>query len=1174
MVLKNKLGVLQPSPTGSKLPLMAAGLFAVFFMVAASCTPSSPKASEDRSNRTASASSDPSSKQAPGWPFYSTDLMPDKRVAYGTLPNGLRYAVLSAESKDEIVSIQASVGVGLKDEDPSKYGIAHLLEHLVFRMSDKTSERSVVHKFQSVGASFGLDLNGLTSFDETLYRVNLTSPTQSDVQDSLSTFSRMISFPDLSEATIETEKGVVIAEYHQRNSVAQQAARSKLAFMYPDKERFAHPGTGTPTTIASIPAADLATFHQEYYRPENTLIIVAGGIDTAKTIGAIEQYFGEWKPAPGTNKRVEDTTQVDAARLSEFPSTDQFYHKDLNTNFLAVQNTLSSWSEDTLAFREKEMVTEVTDALFRERLRAAADEDKAVSWFSLQTELSPDYDLKSVTMGAKSLAYDEAIKLFEIERLSALEYGFEQAELERELKRKRARLKRRVLESDQIDAWWESNRLRNALRDQRVYVSRNEELELFDQLTDRLKLSDFQKSFSENWKAFEPRFWIQSASDASRTLRKVEEARREIFERDVARRPPVISRPFNYVNLSGEGQVLERKYDRKFGVSRLLWSNGVRLNYVQSDKGDGKVSIALNIKGDVFLYADHYAAMAEWVSAFSAADIEGETKTGIRNNFAGRSVDFNIGLEGEALKIRLETDKADLEDALKVLTAFLINYDLDSEDHKRRLASRESRQKSNAKSSPALTGLVSLPYLLSGKSSEYRTHFHGHKGGTRYFENALSDFLDEGSLEVGAYGDFDAEELERIFSRTLGALPERRPVKRNYIPESLELEMIAAGVQTQRHDGNKDQMALFYCWPHDYSWDQKMVDSSYHQIAFSALQNRMQGVLRDELGQTYSFAPFSTQSPIFKEMNASCLGIQHASDQEVVIRKNMTKLLNEIRSTPVDKDEFNRAKQPVLSVWKRIDSLGALQAIFLSSAFSEADEYAQYINYHRSLEAIKLRKFRPFFEDAFRTEDLRLIRVQANEKESDFEFRRLHVDAELGDAHAQYDLGKILQSRGEADDQKLAYSWIQKAADQGHAAALIDLGIREKNRASKKEAAEFFKKAESDPRGLYELAELYFLNPKTFPNVKNAEIMTLYRRSAEGGSRSAKRKLAMRYREGAMVERDEVEALKWMLLARNSYDKPQMDQELLRYARPLTESEILEARSRARLWAKNWLKED
>ena len=56
--------------------------------------------------------------------------------------------------------------------------------------------------------------------------------------------------------------------------------------------------------------------------------------------------------------------------------------------------------------------------------------------------------------------------------------------------------------------------------------------------------------------------------------------------------------------------------------------------------------------------------------------------------------------------------------------------------------------------------------------------------------------------------------------------------------------------------------------------------------------------------------------------------------------------------------------------------------------------------------------------------------------------------------------------------------------------------------------------------------------------------------------------------------RDEVEALKWMLLARNSYDKPQMDQELLRYARPLTESEILEARSRARLWAKNWLKED
>lgn len=1174
MVLKGMSGSLLLSLTGSNVRFLAAGLLAVLITIAASCSPSSPKSLEDESNRTASPNSDFSTKQASGWPFYSTDLMPDKRVTYGTLSNGLRYAVLSAESKDEIVSIQASVDVGLKDEDSPKYGIAHLLEHLVFRMSDETSERSVVHEFQSVGASFGLDLNGLTSFDETLYRVNLTNPTQSNVQDALSTFSRMISNPDLSEATIEIERGVVIAEYHQRNSVAQQAARSKLAFMYADRERFAHPGTGTPTSIASIQAADLASFHQEYYRPENTLIIVTGGIDTANTIEAIEQYFGEWEPAPDTNRRVGDTTQVDAARLSEFPSTDQFYHKDLNTNFLAVQNTLSSWSEDTLAFREKEIVTEVTDALFRERLRAAADEDKAVSWFSLQTELSPNYDLKSVTMGAKSLAYYKAIKLFEIERLSALEYGFEEAELERELKRKRARLKRRVLEFDQIDAWWESNRLRNALRDQRVYVSRNEELELFDQLTDRLKLSDYQASFSENWKAFEPRFWIQSASDANRTLEKVKEARREILEHGVARRKPVISKPFNSVDLSSEGQVLERKYDRKFGLSRLLWSNGVRLNYVQSGKGDGKLSIALNIKGDVFLYADHYAAMAEWASAFSAADIEGETKTGIRNNFAGQNVDFSIGLEGEALKIRLETDKADLGDALKVLTAFLINHDLDSEDHKRRLASRQSRQESNAKSSPAFTGLVSLPYLLSKKSSEYRTHFHGHKGGTRYFENALSDYLDEGSLEVGAYGDFDPEELERIFSQTLGALPERRPVKPNYVPESLELKMIAAGVQTQRYDGNKDQMALFYCWPHDYSWDQKLVDSSYHQIAFSALQNRMHGVLRDELGQTYSFAPFSTQSPIFKEINASCLGIQHASDQEVAIRKNMTKLLDEIRSTPVDKDEFDRAKQPVLSVWKRIDNLGTLQAIFLSGAFSEPDRYAQYIEYLRSLETIKLRKFRPFFEAAFRTEDLRLIRVQADEKEADFEFRRLNVDAELGNAKAQYDLGKILQSRGETDNQKLAYSWIQKAADQGYAPALIDLGIRERSRASKKEAAEFFKKAESDPDGLFELAELYYVNPKTFPNVTNAEIMTLYRRSAEGGSRSAKRKLAMRYREGAMVERDEVEALKWMLLARNSFNKPQMDQELLRYARNLTESEILEARSRARLWAKDWLKDN
>ena len=102
----------------------------------------------------------------------------DPAIRTGTLPNGLTFFIRHNEQPDNRVALRLVVKAGSIDEAPDQLGLAHLLEHMAFNGSTHFPTGELVKYLESIGARFGADVNAYTSFDETVYMLEV--PTDRD----------------------------------------------------------------------------------------------------------------------------------------------------------------------------------------------------------------------------------------------------------------------------------------------------------------------------------------------------------------------------------------------------------------------------------------------------------------------------------------------------------------------------------------------------------------------------------------------------------------------------------------------------------------------------------------------------------------------------------------------------------------------------------------------------------------------------------------------------------------------------------------------------------------------------------------------------------------------------------------------------------------------------------
>ena len=151
----------------------------------------------------------------------------DNQVRYGVLPNGLTYYIRHNEEPKNRAEFHIAQKVGSILEEENQRGLAHFLEHMAFNGLEHFPGKQMLEYFQSIGLTFGGDINAYTSFDRTVYRLSNVPTEREAVLDSallvLHDWSCAIT---LDEKEIDAERGVINEEWRTRGDANQRLYES------------------------------------------------------------------------------------------------------------------------------------------------------------------------------------------------------------------------------------------------------------------------------------------------------------------------------------------------------------------------------------------------------------------------------------------------------------------------------------------------------------------------------------------------------------------------------------------------------------------------------------------------------------------------------------------------------------------------------------------------------------------------------------------------------------------------------------------------------------------------------------------------------------------------------------------------------------------------------------
>ncbi|MBW1812923.1 MAG: insulinase family protein [Deltaproteobacteria bacterium] len=363
------------------------------------------------------------------WPHEKNDLTPDPDVLYGRLKNGFRYVLMQNKVPKDRVSMHLNVQAGSIHESDDQKGIAHLLEHMLFKGTTHFAPGELIKYFQNIGMQFGPDANAYTGFYETVYDVLLPNGDSESLKKGLLILQDYAEGALLLPQEIDNERKVVLSEKRYRDSASYRTYVSALNFELPNTRIAKRFPIGSETVIRNADRKLLKDFYDTWYQPEKMILVIVGDFDQKQIIPIIEKKFSHLVSRAPPEKDP-DMGQFDHKGVQAFY---HFENEEGNTTVsIEVLRKIKSES-DSKKMRIKRMKKSLADRMVKHRLNMMLRETDTPF---TSASISSGVYLKEVKYAEISAQcspnnWAETMMLIEQTLRKALVYGFMDEEFER-----------------------------------------------------------------------------------------------------------------------------------------------------------------------------------------------------------------------------------------------------------------------------------------------------------------------------------------------------------------------------------------------------------------------------------------------------------------------------------------------------------------------------------------------------------------------------------------------------------------------------------------------------------------------------------------------------------------------------------------------------------------------
>lgn len=788
----------------------------------------------------------------------------DPAVVRGTLDNGIRYMIRRNGKPEDRVELRLVVNAGSILERDEQQGLAHVCEHMCFNGTRHFAKSELVDYLESIGMAFGPDLNAYTSFDETVYMLQVPTEDPEILGKAfqiLADWAHEVSFEG---EEIDKERGVVIEEWRGGRGANQRIRDQQLPFLAKDSRYADRLPIGKKEILDTFEHDTLRNYYRTWYRPDLQTVIAVGDLEPETLLDYITTYFGSIPP------------HADAPPRETFGIPDQPGCRVLVTGDEEATRTRASViylrAKDELKTRQDYrdgLRDGLFTSMFNQRLAELAKQPDPPFLGAGSSKGNMLREKGSFSLGV-SVADGgtqrglEAV-LTETQRLK--QHGFTAPELERARARRLRAMQVAYNERDTTKSSVFARSYVSDVTEDSVSPGVEEELRLHKEMLDTVALEELNGLVSD---------WITDSNcvvmvsgpekedvplpteaELTAIVRATAAAEMEPYQDDAGSGPLLPEPP------ETPGSVVKKTVIDELGVHEWTLSNGIRMHLKPTDfKKDEIVLTAFSPGGHSLIDQD------DFIPASSADGVVTEGGAGtfslmqLRKHLAGKVAYASPYINELEEGIQAGCSPEDLETMFQLLVLRFQRPRADEEA----FSAYQDRQRA------ALENRLANPSAVFSDEVT-RIMSRGHPRRTPWTPETVDEmdlaesmeiyrdrFADADDFTFVLVGNLDLDRVEDLAGRYLATLPTREGSEQ-WIDR--EVRRPEGAVEKTLHQGvdNKAQVVAMSWGP--FEWD--YANRFELQAMMSALRIRMREVLREDLGGTYGVGVYARTDHIPEE---------------------------------------------------------------------------------------------------------------------------------------------------------------------------------------------------------------------------------------------------------------------------------------------------------------------
>lgn len=879
----------------------------------------------------------------------------------GFLPNGLHYIIKQNDLPRHNVECRLVMNVGSINETIQQRGVAHFLEHMAFKGSEHFPNRSVIDYFERQGMKYGRDINAFTGFDRTIYWFTLPIDKYStDIIDStLLAVGDVLSSLHLEESRAKRERGIILEELRDYDAGDPFYSLKMGNSLYS-----LHMPLGRKEDIETINRSTLCDFYNKWYSPMNATVIIVGDVDAVSVEKKIKAML-----SPVGNR--ETTIKLPVIPMDYengihvMQLCDSLRH-DIKLDLMIPHVTDKMESADDMS--QKAIIDMIVDMMNNRMTAHGVKAMVADHWY-----LGDKNHFSFTIDGASKGNILAAVEAFSSELKALAKKGPSAEELQWAVNIRKSKTK--VVPSKMVSTEWIDNFIDYAiLGDRKIYTDADlqQVKSLLDGTTvaqvkakakellgcaEKVMLAGIDNDGSDGGKI--------TSSDIKKAWNSGKSSQAKLFI--LQKEEPVVNEssveipqlllathPYN------DNMIIKETHYKEVGIDEIVLANGLRLLLKPTVDDDESMSIMAVGRGGIADVPDslynHFKDAVAYVDMGGIATIDHDTLSSV---MVDRGIMMNVGIENYWHQAMATSAPKDAQVMMNILyekfhhpgkdkESFDISVqdELDSYGKETTLGQMMKRDQArviNNTVDSLFGNAVKAQFIPYTKDDIRRLNLDD----MTVFYKRL--FTNPSGLTLIVTGNYPVDSIRRMAVATFSRMkaPEKPLALRN---EEFSLPKKGATLTFPSDDSTKAVCNLVFA----NNYEPSLKNTLMFKLMRDIMQKRVLAVLREHLNIVYSPFVDAQYHGTPQDVCMFRLFIDVANSNYPVMLNEMKKIVEELRTQPVDNSELEKIKRSFI-VTKRqalTDVAPAEWKRCLTELIKNGETVADYNNYDDILHGI------------------------------------------------------------------------------------------------------------------------------------------------------------------------------------------------------------------------------